>query len=76
MNPEVLNKDLYKMVVIDDTYDLDYVKAINSLPLDALECSIMSPESYGQLLTVREVTQYKAIRSIINKPIKYQVKEQ
>lgn len=69
MNPEVLSKDLYKMVAIDNEYNLDYVNAINSLPIDVLECSIMASETYGQPLTVREIIQYKAIRNTTDKPM-------
>lgn len=69
MNPLIMKKDIYKMVAIDDNYDIDYVKAYDSLPIDILECSIMDPTTYGQPLTVREILQYKSIRNSTNAPI-------
>lgn len=69
MNPLILNKDIYKMVAIDDNYKLDYVKSYDELPIDILECSIMKPETYGDELTVREILQYQSIRRTTKKPI-------
>lgn len=69
MNPLVMKKDILKMVAIDDEYDIEYVKVYDSLPIDILECSIMKPETYGQPLTVREILQYKSVRSNTKKPI-------
>lgn len=69
MNPLILNKNIYKMVAIDDNYKLEYVRAYDKLPIDVLECSIMKPETYGAELTVREILQYQSIRSTTKKPI-------
>ena len=69
MNPLILNKNIYKMVAIDDNYKLEYVKSYDELPIDILECSIMKPETYGDELTVREILQYQSIRSTTRKPI-------
>ncbi len=69
MNPLIFNEDIYKMVAIDDNYRLEYVQAYDSLPIDVLECSIMDPSTYGNELTVREILQYKSIRSSTFKPI-------
>lgn len=69
MNPLIFNKDIYKMVAIDDNYKIEYVKAYDKLPIDVLECSIMDPETYGGELTVREILQYQSIRSTTSKPI-------
>ncbi len=69
MNPLILNKDIYKMVAIDDNYKLEYVKEYDNLPIDILECSIMDPKTYGDELTVREILQYQSIRSTTSKPI-------
>lgn len=69
MNPLILNKNIYKMVAIDDNYKLEYVRAYDELPIDVLECSIMKPETYGAELTVREILQYQSIRSTTKKPI-------
>src|SRR5690625_4652898 len=63
MNPMVLKEEgLYKMVAITHEYDLNWVKAYDSLPIDVLECSIMNPDTYGDPLTVREILQYQSIR--------------
>lgn len=70
MNPLTLEeKDLYKMVAITDEYDLQWVKSYDSLPIDALECSIMDPDTYGKPLTVREILQYQSVRNSTKKPI-------
>lgn len=69
MNPLVFNKDIDKMVAIDNEYKLEYVKAYDELPIDVLECSIMDPSTYGNELTVRELLQYKSIRDATSKPI-------
>lgn len=69
MNPLILSKDIYKMVAIDDNYDIECVKVYDSLPIDILECSIMDPTTYGEPLTVREILQYKSIRNSTNTPI-------
>lgn len=69
MNPLIMKKDILKMVAIDNEYDIEYVKAYDSLKIDILECSIMNPETYGQPLTVREILQYKSIRNSTSKPI-------
>lgn len=69
MNPLIMKKDIYKMVAIDDNYDIEFVKVYDSLPIDILECSIMDPKTYGEPLTVREILQYKSIRNSTNTPI-------
>ncbi|MDU5105346.1 hypothetical protein [Clostridium sp.] len=69
MNPLIFNKDIYRMVAIDDCYKLEYVKAYDELPIDVLECSIMDPNTYGNELTVREILQYQSIRTSTSKPI-------
>lgn len=69
MNPLIFNKDIYRMVAIDNNYKLEYVKAYDELPIDVLECSIMDPETYGDELTVREILQYQSIRSTTSKPM-------
>ncbi|MGF7057833.1 hypothetical protein [Brassicibacter mesophilus] len=70
MNPLVLHTDnIYKMVAITNEYDIDWVKAYDSLPIDVLECSIMDPETYGDPLTVREILKYQSIRNATKKPI-------
>ena len=70
MNPMVLKeKGLYKMVAITNEYDLEWVKAYDSLPIDVLECSIMDPDTYGNPLTVREILQYQSVRNATKKPI-------
>lgn len=69
MNPLIMKKDIYKMVAIDDNYDIEWVKAYDSLLIDILECSIMDPTTYGEPLTVREILQYKSIRHSTNTPI-------
>ncbi|TGY43385.1 hypothetical protein E5347_00835 [Clostridium sartagoforme] len=69
MNPLIMKKDIYKMVAIDDNYDIELVKVYDSLSIDILECSIMDPQTYGEPLTVREILQYKSIRNSTNTPI-------
>lgn len=69
MNPLIMKKDIYKMVAIDDNYDIELVKVYDSLSIDILECSIMDPKTYGEPLTVREILQYKSIRNSTNTPI-------
>lgn len=69
MNPLIIKKDIYKMVAIDDNYDIELVKVYDSLSIDILECSIMDPKTYGEPLTVREILQYKSIRNSTNTPI-------
>lgn len=69
MNPLIFNKDIYRMVAIDNNYKLEYIKAYDELPIDVLECSIMDPETYGDELTVREILQYQSIRSTTSKPM-------
>lgn len=69
MNPIIMKKDIYKMVAIDNEYDIEWVKVYDSLPIDILECSIMDPKTYGKPLTVREILQYKSIRNSTKTPI-------
>lgn len=69
MNPLLFNKEIYRMVAIDDKYKIEYVQAYDNLPIDILECSIIDPKTYGEELTVREMLQYQSIRNSTSKPI-------
>ncbi|WP_066500964.1 hypothetical protein [Abyssisolibacter fermentans] len=70
MNPLLLEREgIYKMAAINNEYDIEWVKAYDSLPIDVLECSIMDPDTYGDPLTVREILKYQSVRNATKKPI-------
>lgn len=68
--PEVLNnKNISKMIAVDYTYDSQDVKVLEILGIDAIEASIMHPEEYGSLLSVKDIIKYKIIRESTSLPI-------
>lgn len=62
-------KKLTRMVAIDNNYNDIILRGIENSPMEVLEASIMSGESYGQPLYFKDLMQYAAIVRSISKPV-------
>lgn len=70
MDPLGIRTDeIYKLVAITFEYDMEWIKILDQLDFDVLECSIMHPDSYGTRLTMRDVFKLKSIRENTSKPL-------
>jgi len=70
MDPQIINfKSINKLMAITYEYDIEWIKIMNEIEVDVLECSIMHPELYGTAFTMRDVLKLKSIRKYTDKPM-------
>lgn len=64
-------EDITKMVAISHSYSdsTTEIEGANNFPTDVLEASIMLPETYGSVLTVKDLWNYRYICQRVNQPV-------
>lgn len=62
-------QDVYKMIAFDHTYSLESLPMLELLGADVFEASVMSPETYGQPLSVKELLTYKQLCEKTSLPV-------
>ncbi len=58
-----------KMVAVDESYAPEAAKCLEDLGMDILEAAVVSPDGYGQPLTLHELLHYRALREAVSVPI-------
>lgn len=61
-------KNMSKMMAVNYQYDLDHLSEIEDLGIEVLEASIINPEEYGKILTIKDVGDYKYLIKKISIP--------
>lgn len=62
-------RSLRKVVAFGEDYDLEEVRALKDMGVDALEASIIPPEGYGMQLTAADLLKYRSIVNACKLPV-------
>ncbi|MBI4319558.1 MAG: hypothetical protein HY675_13805 [Chloroflexi bacterium] len=61
--------EIGKMLALDYADDWNVIRALNELPVDCIQASIVTPEGFSKPFGVREALYLKALSMVLNKPV-------
>ena len=65
----MMDHKVYRMVAIDSSFNVEHVRALESIGVDAIEASIIPSSEYGQKLTVQDLANYYSIVENVSIPV-------
>jgi hypothetical protein len=58
-----------KIIAVDYNFNLNIIKNLDKLKIDAIEASIVKPEDYGKILSLKDILNYKILANNTKKPV-------
>lgn len=65
----MMDHKTYRMAAVDSSFNVEHVRALESIGVDAIEASIIPSSEYGQKLTVQDLANYFSIVENVSIPV-------